>query len=403
MMNLKSKQQYMNTLGPQYLQASKKDKGKFLDEYCRNTGQNRKHVIKKFRSLLKPPKGKVRARRPEYYTRDVRAALVQIWQIFDRPCGQRLEPLLKTETDRLIRLGELDCSKEVVAKLKTITPSTIDKKLAHEKEVLRLRQKYRAKNTFPLGSKVPTKSAAELDKEQPGTEQIDCVEHCGVSASGEYILSLSIVDIYSGWWEADAVMGKGQQKALMAIKEAATRCPFAWVEIHPDNGGNIFNYHVYAFAQKNGIALSHSRPYRKNDNCFIEQKQSTHIRKPFGYLRYDTEEERKIISDLLRNEMRLYKNFFQPVLKLTAKTRIKGKVKKKFDRPKTPYQRLLESKALSNEKKQELTALYCSLNPAELKRRINTKLKQLSKAHDQKKTGLQVEASRSRLQKISVS
>ncbi len=103
--------------------------------------------------------------------------------------------------------------------------------------------------------------------------------------------------------------------------------------MHPDNGSNIMNYHIFQYGENKRITLSRSRPYQKNDNCFVEQKNSTHIRQPVGYLRYDTETERKILSALYRNELRLYKNFFQPVIKLAEKTRVKGKVKKKYDQP----------------------------------------------------------------------
>jgi len=249
---------------------------------------------------------------------------------------------LKEETDRMRRFGELVCSDEVVGKLKKITSSTIDKKLEHEREVEMNRRKYSVRHTFPPRNEIPTKTSAELDRENPGVVQIDFVENCGMSASGEYVNSLSIVDIYSGWWEGDAVMGKGQERALGAIDKARLRSPFNWKEMHPDNGTNIMNYHIYNYSIKNSIELSRSRTYKKNDNSFVEQKNSTHIRKEIGYLRYDTKEELEILSDLYRNELKLYKNFFQSIIKLASKTRIKGKIKKKYDTAMTPYRSLFQ-------------------------------------------------------------
>lgn len=394
-MDTNSRNQYMETLRERYLQGTKKEMGHILDEYCKNTGHERKYVIKKFRykAGLKP-EGSTRKQRKEYYDGSVKSALVTLWKIFDFPCGQRLEPLLKDEAEKMRALGELTCSDETMAKLLKITPSTIDLKLAHEKEVMRNKRKYASKRNFLLVSKVPTKTSAEQDRSAPGTEQVDCVEHCGTNAAGEYVNTLAIVDIFSGWWEGDAVMGKGQERALSAMEKARGRSPILWKEIHPDNGGNILNIHMYTYALKHDIKMSRSRPYKKNDNCFVEQKNSTHVRQVVGYLRYDTEEERVIMSDLYRNELRLFKNFFQPVMKLKEKMRVKGKIHKKQGKAMTPYKRLMESPALSKKEKVVLTRVYESLNPAELKRTIDAKLTLLYKAHC-KKNGVSVDASRS--------
>jgi len=384
MMNTESKKEYMNTLRPRYAKATKKGKGLILDEYCRNTGEDRKHAIKKFRyKIILQEKGN-RKKRKEFYDGHVKVALITMWKIFDNPCGQRLETLLQEETDRMRKLKELTCSDEIADKLKRITSSTIDKKLDHEKEILREKRKYQPTHNFPLKQAVPTKTSADLDRENPGVVQIDFVEHCGMSTHGEYINSLSIVDIYSGWWEGDAVMGKGQKRALLAIDAAKCRSPFAWTEMHPDNGSNIMNYHIYKYGIKNNIELSRSRPYKKNDNCFVEQKNSTHIRKHVGYLRHDTEMELCILQDLYLHDLRLYKNFFQPVIKLISKHRMKGRIKKKYDKSKTPYRRLMESDKLTDKQKKEMTKIYEQLNPAELKRTIDKKLKLLGKIYETK-------------------
>jgi len=404
-MNHEAKKQYMEILKERYLKAtSRKEKGLILDEYCLNTGQERKYVNKKFRNKIRLKKeGEKRKPRKEKYDGLVRDALVKIWKIFDYPCGQRLASILETETDRLRKMKELVCTDATAEKLKEMAPSTVDLKLEHEKEVEWQKRKYGGKRNPLLCSKVPTKTSAELDRENPGVEQIDFVENCGASAAGEYVNSLSIVDIFSGWWEGDAVMGKGQERALKAIDSARIRSPITWREMHPDNGGNIMNYHIYEYAGKNGIEFSRSRPYKKNDNCFVEQKNSTHVRQVIGHWRYDSEEERKIISDLYRNELRLYKNFFQPVMKLKEKVRIGGKIKKKYDKPKTPYQRLMESDKISVTRKEELRKIYESLNPAELKRKIDAKLKKLHEAYQKKNGSQKVEVIQKKLKPTSVS
>lgn len=394
MMDLNARTQYMGTLREKYLQAaSKKERGQILDEYCRNTGQERKYAIKKFRYKAGiKPEGSQRKARKEYYDGRVKSALTTLWKIFDYPCGARLEPLLKDEAQKLRALGEIMCTDETMAKLLEITSSTIDKKLAHEKEVERNKRKYASKRNFLIASMVPTKTSAEQDSTIPGMMQVDCVEHCGTSASGEYVNTLSVVDIFSGWWEGGAIMGKGRERALVAMDTARMRSPFAWKELHPDNGGNILNIHVYHYAHKHGMEMSRSRPYKKNDNCFVEQKNSTHVRQVMGYLRYDTSEEQEIMNDLYRNELRTFKNFFQPVMKLASKTRIKGKIHKIQGKAMTPYRRLMESSALSGDQKSVLRKTYESLNPAELKRTIDAKLILLYKAH-QKKNGLPIDVS----------
>jgi len=374
-MNKEAKEQYMETIRERYLRGSKKEKGILLDEYCQNTGMDRKYIIKKLRYKARiKKKGEQRKQRKEYYDSYVKTALAQIWEIFDRPCGQRLAPLLEKETDRLRLLGELSCSDVTAEKLKRIPSVTIDRKLKHEKEQHLRERKYASKRSPLLCHKVPVKTSGEFDRSKTGQIQVDFVEHCGASASGDYVNSLSTVDIYSGWWEGETVMGKGQERALVGLQNARERMPVPWTEFHPDNGSNLLNYHMFAYAEKEHLTFTRSRPYKKNDNCFVEQKNGTHIRQVVGYLRYDTQEEADCINDLYRNEVRLYKNFFQPIIRLVDKTRINGKIHKKYDKAKTPYHRLMESDQISKERKQELTALYEQLNPAQLKREIDRKL-----------------------------
>jgi hypothetical protein len=369
-MDRRARNQYMETLREEYLKASKKEKGRILDEYCKNTGQERIYVSKKFhyKANLKDPHSQ-RKQRKEKYDGTVKAVLVKIWRIFDYLCGQRLVSILAEEVDNLCKLKEVTCTSEVAQKLKTISASEIDRSLKHEKEVMCLKNTYAKKHDTLLCSKVPTKTSAEMLRDKPGRIQVDCVEHCGMSASGEYVNSLSTVDIFTGWWEGDAMMGKGQERALSSMDEARIRSPFPWIEIHPDNGSNIMNYGIYAYAEKRKIEFSRSRPYKKNDNCFIEQKNSTHVRKVVGNYRHDTEEERLIISDLYRNELRSYKNFFQPVMKLSSKIRIKGRIHKKYDVPKTPYARLMESDILTEAEKKKLQEIYKRLNPADIEKK----------------------------------
>ncbi len=371
-----SKNQYLKALIEQrgYHLQSKKEKSQLLDEYCKTTKQNRNYVIRKIRKgiCFKSNFGK-RKRKVEYdgYVKNV---LVQIWKIFDYPCGQRLKPLIKTEIEKLRKLKEINCSNEVFLKLKNIGSATIDRKLSHQKEVERIKRKYHKKVHPLLYQKIPVKLSDEWDRSQLGNIQIDLVEHCGQSAQGEFLNTLSNVDISTGWWEGEASMGRGQIPTQQGLDRARNRFPFKWEEIHSDNGTEFINAHLFGYTEKENLKFSRSRPNKKNDNCFVEQKNWTHVKKFVGYLRYDTEKEKNILNNLYRNELRLYKNFFQPIIKLVSKERIGGKIHRKYEEAKTPYQRAMESKQVSEKKKQKLKEIYESLNPAELKRTIDKKL-----------------------------
>jgi len=374
-MDMYSRNQYLKALREEYLKAPKKEKGRLLDEAQKRTGLNRKYLIRKLRPSNNLDRRKEeRRRRKVIYDGEVRAVLAKVWEIFDYPCGQRLKPLLLTELERLLRLGEVECTAEVAAKLLQISPRTIDIKLAHQREVLRLKQNRHPQPQPLLYQKIPVKLTGEWDREEPGNLQLDFVAHCGSSAGGEFINSLSAVDIAFGWWEGEAIMGRAQVRTHAALQQIGLRFPFPLGEIHPDNDSAMINDLLWRYCEKEHIRFSRSRPNKKNDNAWVEQKNWTHVRKIFGYLRYDTEKELRIINDLYHNELRLYKNFFQPVIKLVAKERIGGRVKRRYDTPKTPYQRLMESDGIDTQTKEELGRIYHSLNPAELKRAINKKL-----------------------------
>lgn len=181
-------------------------------------------------------------------------------------------------------------------------------------------------------------------------------------------------------------MGKSQEHSFRALKEIRKRTPFQWQGIDSDDGEEFINHTLYKYCQRERLEFTRSRPNRKNDNAYIEQKNWTHVRKVLGYLRYDTPKELMLINNLYHNELRLYKNFFQPVMKLTEKVRIGGRVKRKYDIPKTPYHRLRESNQLSDKTKVEFESLYLSLNPAQLKRDIESELDKLYQTYEEKRS-----------------
>ncbi len=270
---------------------------------------------------------------------------------------------------------------------------TIDRVLKRQKQALHLNRKYRQKRNPLILQRIPVK-AGGWDRTLPGQVQVDLVEHCGQSASGLYGNTVSSCDVAFGWWEGEAVLGSGQERSCDALDRARKRMPFKWIHAHPDNDGSFINWHLLHYCETEGIEFSRSRPYKKNDNNFVEQKNSTHIRAVIGHLRYDTKIELAIINSLYRNELRLYKNFFQPVMKLKEKIRDKGKVHRRYDTPKTPYQRIMESEHIPEETKDKLTKIYLSLNPAELKRGIDKKVHMLFQAYEEKNRGREASPSK---------
>ena len=378
-----SRKQYLQTLLERYLKARKRQKGAILDEYCRNTHQNRKYVIRKISRLASTEPRPPRKRAPRY-GRETARALETLWKIFDYPCGQRLRPLIETELDRLRRLREIEVSAQTAAKLRSVSPATIDRLLRPKKQAWKLHHKSGTKGPGLIAKKIPLRMGTD-NTVQVGSVDMDLVLHCGSSTAGEYGHSLSTLDLGSAWWEAEVVMGRAQRRIFKALKEIEARSPFPWRSIHSDNDNAFINDQLYGYTEERDLGFSRSRPYRKNDNPHIEQKNFTHVRKPLGYLRYDTPEEPALIQGLCRNELRLYKNLFQPVMMLVRKVRVSGRPKRTYGLAKTPYHRLMESGQLTPEKARQLKALYLSLNPAELKRQIDRKLARLYDLYRMKK------------------
>lgn len=317
------------------------------------------------------------------YGANLIAPLVICWEAADYACGERLKPFLKNEVTRLRSFNELTVTDEQTAALLRMSESTIDRLLKHERSVRRLREKYvKSKNPL-LYQIIPTKLSDEFDRVKPGDMQLDAVEHCGVSSKGQYVSTVTAICAASYWWEGRAIMGKGQAATLGAIKINRANSPFIWVGASPDNGTSFINYFFYAYALATNLDPSRSRPYHKNDNCFVEQTNRDNVRDFVGSVRYDSQEELRILNELY-DLLRLYKNFFQPVIRLQTKIRDKGKIHRKYQKAKTPYHWLLADPHTSEETKQALVLKYESLNPALLKRQINNKLQELAKVYQAK-------------------
>ena len=265
---------------------------------------------------------------------------------------------------------------EIEAQLCRMSPSTIDRLLRPWRRVGGRRPFTTTKPGSLLKSSIPIRTFAGWQEDQSGFLEVDLVSHCGESAEGFYLTTLSTVDVASGWSECVGVWGKGQERVGAAVHRVRQRLPFPLLGLDSDNGSEFINRHLYSYCHREGITFTRSRSYKKNDSCHVEQKNWSVVRRLVGYDRYSSRaalEALNRVYDLLR----LYVNFFQPVMKLAAKTRHGAKVHKVYDRARTPYQRLLETGVLTEAKQQQLAAMYHGLNPVALLRQINDNLERL--------------------------
>lgn len=375
-----AKKELINAIKLRYLKASKKEKSKILNEFCSSTNYCRKYAIRILQAGFNNNKIKEagRKRRKRIYGSAVMLVVIKIWELLEYPCGIRLKPSLLPMVDALERHKEIIVDSNIKKKLKKISSKTIDRRLGREREARRLkRNRGTTRHGSLLKSSIPIK-ITNWDINEVGFMEMDTVSHNGGDPAGEFISSLDLVEIYSGWSEQYAVMGKGKKGIVTAVDNAKQTVPFVLKGLDSDSGSEFINWHMIDYCQNNNLGFTRSRPDRSNDNAYVEQKNYTHIRKLFGYGRYDTQKQLRLINDLYRNELRLFNNFFRPVMKIESKEKVNNSVcKKKYDLAQTPCQRLINSKQISTEKKKRLKKLYLSLNPVQLKKIIDDKIKKI--------------------------
>jgi len=363
-----------------YRKSIKKDKTSILNEFVQTTGYNRSYARLILGSLKKTGRKRHSPPRKRKYDILVFCQLKKLWVAADCICGQRLKPFLPELIDRLEHFGEIKLTKPVKKKLLAMGSATIDRLLSKTKKGCELKSKGKS-TTKPgtlLKSLIVVRTYADWDDHRPGFFETDLVAFCGESVEGDYVNGLNLTDVNTGWVKLKAVMGKGQRGVHGAVNEARCELPFGMLGLDSDNGGEFINNILYRYCLENQISFTRIRANRKNDNCFVEQKNYTVMRRFLGYARYDAEEQRSIIKQLLPL-VEDYVNFFSPSQKLKEKTRIGSRIKKQYYQATTPYRKLLASGILEEEKRQRLTDYYKSLNPMELKRKINQFQKKLDK------------------------
>lgn len=376
-MTTMTKKELVKTTKTRYLKAEKKEKTKILDELCANAGWNRKYSIRILGAGYEYQRVECvgRKRKTPIYGSETLLPAIKIWEMLDYPCGQRLQPVLKETAERLMAAGELKLTAKTQEKLWRISAKTLDRRLKKEREIRNLpRNRGTTRHGSLLKSSIPVRINSWQDDEI-GFMEMDTVAHNGGDPSGEFIYSLDLVEILTGWSEQIAVMGKGQRNVIGSLDEVKNDLPFKLCGVDSDGGSEFINWHMIKYCQEQELDFTRSRPDRKNDNAHVEQKNYTHIRKLLGYGRLDTPEQLALMNDLYRNELRLFNNFFRPVMKIVSKEKVNNSIcRKRYDLAQTPYQRLLNSGLLSEDKKEELRRLYLSLNPLQLKRRIEEKV-----------------------------
>lgn len=368
MMSLAARRELIAAVAPRYRAANRREKKQILDELVATTGYHRQYAITLLGGKGRKRKAGRRAARRKY-TGPVVVALEKVWRVADCICGKRLAPTLPALVEALERHQELSLDGQTRSLLLEMSPATIDRLLGRARQQEPRRGPSTTKPGSLLKASIPVRTFAQWDDARPGFTEVDLVAHCGESAKGEYLHSLDMVDIATRWVELAALRHRGQAAVSAAIRQCQARLPFALLGLDSDNGSEFINANLARYCQEERITFTRCRPYHKNDQAHVEQKNWTVVRQTVGYDRYEGEEAYEALEALYQ-PLRLYLNFFSPVMVLVSKERRGAKVIRHYDEAKTPYQRVLESPHISAVVKDRLRSQYLSLNPAELKRQI---------------------------------
>ena len=367
--------EYAEAVRERYLRSTKKVKTKILDEFVAATGRHRKAAIRLLNRRGGSPDIK-RSGRPRLYSLEAIGALRVAWDAADRLCSKRFRPFLPELVGILKRKGELSLTEEAETQLCRMSASTIDRILRRWRGN---RLRHGLSTTKPgtlLKNAIPVRTFSEWNESKPGFLEVDLVAHCGESTEGFYLTTLSAVDVATGWYEPVVVWGKGQSRVGGAVYDVRKRLPMPLLGLDSDNGSEFINQSLYDYCRRNAIIFTRSRSYKKNDSCHVEQKNWSVVRRIIGYDRFTSKAAFRALDDVY-TLLRLYVNFFQPVLKLVGKSRQGAKVRKAYDTAQTPYRRLLSSGVLPEAKQREMASIYAALNPVTLLKQIKQEVEHL--------------------------
>jgi transposase InsO family protein len=373
----KGRWEYLRAIYERYRKAGRREKKVILNEFCANSGYNRKYAI---RLLNGPrpemPRNEPRRGRGVSYSQEVVALLMAIWEAAGYPWSVRLKALLPLWMPWIRKRYRLQ--PEMERQLLQMSARQMDRRLKRYKTKLRRRIYGRTKPGYLLKHHIPVKTD-RWDVTTPGFTEVDLVSHSGNSASGEFAHTLNVTDIHTTWTESRAVLGRGEEAVQRALNEIAGVLPFALLGVDSDNGSEFINWHLKSWCERKQIQLTRGRPYKKDDNAHIEQKNWTHVRKLLGWDRYDTHEAVAAINDLYGHELRLWLNLYLPSVKLLRKVRVGSKVRRVYDGPRTPFERVKTCPQADRERVARLEELRKSLDPFQLGKIIERKLARISR------------------------
>ena len=376
-MNVNERRKYLKLVEPRYAKAGRAERSALLTEMAAVTGLHRKSLLRLMHgpTMERAPK-RLRLRR-RVYGAAVADAVRLVWESLDYVCAERLTPALLPTAQQLARWEELALTAVTEARLATISRATVQRLLqGFQQDTPKLpRRKPQPPNR--LLRQVPMERLSWATQ-APGSFETDLVHHSGPVTAGEYVHTLQLVDIATGWSERVAVLGRSQAAMEEGFRRVQERLPFPITHLHLDNGSEFFNHHLLRYFSETmtGVQISRSRPYRKNDNRFVEQKNATLVRAYLGYERLDTLGQYAALNALY-NQLWVYYNLFQPVLHLVGKDLVNGKLQRRWNPARTPDQRLLASGVLSPEQEKRLAELYAGTNPRQLRKTIYQRLERL--------------------------
>src|SRR2546425_458939 len=390
-MSRSSRRDYLQRIYRRYQQGSRPEKQRILDEFCANCSYHRKHAIRLLNRPLPAAKPEPRRRaRRRTYGPPMMAVLKAVWEAADYPWSVRLKALLPEWMPWIGRRFRLSAATE--QQLLRISARTIDYRVPGEKRRRRRRLYGRTKPGSLLKHHIPLKTD-HWDVKVPGFTEIDLVSHSGNSAAGDFCYSLNLTDIHTGWTETQAVLGKSQEAVRGALEAIRQALPFALGGIDSDNGSEFINDHLYRYCRGRGIQFTRGRPYKKDDNAHIEQKNWTHVRKLVGYVRYDSPAALEGLNALYA-DVRLFQNLWLPSVKLVKKTRVGSRVRRQYGPPQTPFERVQACPDADPAKVAHLAHLHATEDPFTLAARIDRQLPRLYALANHRRGGQPMDAAR---------
>jgi hypothetical protein len=367
-MSAKARRELLLAIRTQYMEASWSEKKRLLDGLVAATGYNRKHALTLLSKGVREQSWT--RRRSRKYNDEVVRALTELWKAANRICGKRLIPFLPTLVASLEKFGHLAVTKDTKDKLLSISPATADRILSKER---RTEGKGRGRSTTRPGhlvkKQIAVRTFADWNEITPGFLEADLVAHCGDTVRGQFLHTLTMTDIATGWTELGALLMRTGSDVLKAVVEIKRALPFPMLGFDTDNGGEFINYDVLNWCSENKVTFTRSREYRKNDQAHVEEKNGSIVRRLIGYDRYEGRESWQLLSSLYQVS-RLYVNFFQPCLKLASKDRNGALVRKRYEKAQTPFERVLNAQTVSKESKDCLQELFDTLDPVFLLREM---------------------------------